>query len=330
MIEIKGICKNFDDFEAVKNVNLKIEQGEILGIIGSSGAGKSTLIRTINQLEKQTSGEIIIENEILNNKNIRSKRQEIGMIFQHFNLLWSRTVRENIELPLEFTKESKTKRRKVSSNLIELVGLKGKENSYINELSGGQKQRVAIARALTNNPKLLLCDEATSALDPETSNSILNLLKEINRELNLTIILITHQMEVVQKICHRVAVMDNGEIIECGDINNIFKHPKHLITKKFIQSVNHGEIENSKENLKKLYPDKKLIRLTFTKDSGNYPILSEAILKFSLSVNIVNANLIATNETPMGIMYILVLNEEKKYQKFVEYLENKQVGVEVV
>ncbi|MFV0425175.1 MAG: methionine ABC transporter ATP-binding protein [Bacilli bacterium] len=330
MIEIKDICKNFDNFEAVKNVNLKIEQGEILGIIGSSGAGKSTLIRIINQLEKQTSGEIIIENEILNNKNIRRKRQEIGMIFQHFNLLWSRTVRENIELPLEFTKESKTKRRKVSSNLIELVGLKGKENSYINELSGGQKQRVAIARALTNNPKLLLCDEATSALDPETSNSILNLLKEINRELNLTIILITHQMEVVQKICHRVAVMDNGEIIESGDINNIFKHPKHLITKKFIQSVNHGEIENSKENLKKLYPDKKLIRLTFTKDSGNYPILSEAILKFSLSVNIVNANLIATNETPMGIMYILVLNEEKKYQKFVEYLENKQVGVEVV
>ena len=222
VIELKNIQKVFQikdnqQIHAVNNVNLTIKDGEIFGIIGYSGAGKSTLIRIINQLEKQTKGEVIIDGEDISKlpaKELRHRRMKMGMIFQHFNLLWSRTVAQNIEFPLEIANVDKDIRTKRVHELIQLVGLEGRENAYPSELSGGQKQRVGIARALANNPSILLCDEATSALDPETTQSILDLLVEINKKLNLTIVLITHQMEVVQKICHRIAVMSNGDVVE--------------------------------------------------------------------------------------------------------------------
>ena len=214
MIELKDITKIFHtpkgDIEACVNVNLTIQDGEIFGVIGYSGAGKSTLVRIINQLETQSSGEVFIDGEDISKLSpamLRQKRMKIGMIFQHFNLLWSRTIQENIELPLEIAGIDKVTRRQKAKELLELVGLQGRGNAYPSELSGGQKQRVGIARALANDPHILLCDEATSALDPDTTEQILDLLKKINQQLGITIVMITHQMEVVQKICHRIAVM---------------------------------------------------------------------------------------------------------------------------
>ena len=238
MIELKHINKVFHtqkgDIEACRDVNLTIQDGEIFGVIGYSGAGKSTLVRIINQLETQTSGEVIIDGvdiSRLSAQDLRQKRTKIGMIFQHFNLLWSRTVQKNIELPLEIAGVNKEERIKKAKQLIELVGLQGRENAYPSELSGGQKQRVGIARALANDPTILLCDEATSALDPDTTEQILDLLKKINQQLNITIVMITHQMEVVQKICHRIAVMSEGTVVEEGHVKDIFEHPQHMITK---------------------------------------------------------------------------------------------------
>ncbi len=221
MIKIKNIYKTFDNNEhrvdALDNVNLHIKSGHITGIIGTSGAGKSTLLRVINQLEKQSSGDIFIDDKNiahLDNRELRELRRKVGMIFQHFNLLWSRTVRENIMLPLEIAGVDKTEREKTADKLIELVGLNGRANSYPSMLSGGQKQRVGIARALANKPDILLCDEATSALDPETTEQILELLDKINKKFGLTIVLITHEMDVVNKICDDVVIMKSGKVIE--------------------------------------------------------------------------------------------------------------------
>ncbi len=224
MITIKNLSKIYrtkkQNITAVDELNLTIESGEIFGVIGYSGAGKSTFVRLLNRLEEPTAGEIIINGKdiVKQRKNeLRLARQEIGMIFQHFNLLWSRTVHQNIAFPLEIAGVPKKERKEKVDRLIELVGLKGRENAYPSQLSGGQKQRVGIARALANDPKVLLCDEATSALDPETTDSILDLLVDINKRLGLTIVLITHEMNVIRKICHRVAVMDTGKVVEQGD-----------------------------------------------------------------------------------------------------------------
>ena len=229
MIELSNIVKTFkankENIHAVNDVSLTINDGEIYGIIGYSGAGKSTLIRLINQLEVQTAGDVVIDGiniKELSPRELRLQRQQIGMIFQHFNLLWSRTVAENIELPLEFAHVPKAERQQRAAELIEMVGLTGREDAYPSELSGGQKQRVGIARALANSPRILLCDEATSALDPDTTEQILELLREINRRLGITIVMITHQMEVVQKICTRMAVMSDGKIVEEGTVKQLF------------------------------------------------------------------------------------------------------------
>ena len=228
MIELSNIVKTFkankENIHAVNDVSLTINDGEIYGIIGYSGAGKSTLIRLINQLEVQTAGDVIIDGiniKELSPRELRLQRQQIGMIFQHFNLLWSRTVAENIELPLEFAHVPKAERQQRAAELIEMVGLTGREDAYPSELSGGQKQRVGIARALANSPRILLCDEATSALDPDTTEQILELLREINRRLGITIVMITHQMEVVQKICTRMAVMSDGKKVRLNSCLNI-------------------------------------------------------------------------------------------------------------
>lgn len=332
MIEIKNVSKIYQTkkqtIKAVDDVNLTIYDGEIFGIIGYSGAGKSTLLRMINSLEKPTSGTVNIDRQNiseLSKKALNQARTKIGMIFQHFNLLWSKTVIENIELPLEIAGFSKSDQAKRAKELIQLVGLKGKENSYPSELSGGQKQRVGIARALANHPTVLLCDEATSALDPDTTESILDLLMKINRELHLTIVLITHQMEVVQKICHRIAVMAEGKIVEEGSVKDIFLTPKHPITKRFV-----GE-ENSETDLKNIYPNGSLYKLTFTQENARQPILSQAMRRSPLDISIVQAKLTNTLEMSLGIMYIHILNGDKnEHQQFIHYLNTQNVLVEVI
>ncbi|MBR5207097.1 MAG: ATP-binding cassette domain-containing protein, partial [Erysipelotrichaceae bacterium] len=270
MIELKNIVKTFTgkntELHAVRGVTLNIEDGDIFGIVGYSGAGKSTLVRIINQLEKQTSGEVIIDGKLISSlpeNQLRLERQKIGMIFQHFNLLWSRTVAENIAFPLEIAKVDKSERTQKVQELIRLVGLEGRENAYPSELSGGQKQRVGIARALANNPKILLCDEATSALDPETTDSILELLNRINREMGITIVMITHQMEVVQKICRRIVVMSEGKVVEEGTVKQVFERPRHEVTKRFVQTVGAGDLDKIRSELKKLYPYGQILRLIF-------------------------------------------------------------------
>lgn len=328
MIELKNINKTFitdkGNIEACKNVNLTIQDGEIYGVIGYSGAGKSTLVRIINQLEKQTSGEVIIDGEDiskLNDKELRQKRMKIGMIFQHFNLLWSRTVIKNIELPLEIAGVPKEKRHQKAQELLELVGLSGREHAYPSELSGGQKQRVGIARALANDPTILLCDEATSALDPDTTVQILDLLKKINQQLHITIVMITHQMEVVQKICQKIAVMSNGEVVEEGLVKDLFKHPKHKITKRFVK-----DIVSSKEDdtyLKEMYPNGTLLRLTFNEENVKKPIISSLIKNSEQSIGIVSANISDDFGT-------LVIHIEKNDPSLIDSLVKEEVEVEVL
>ncbi|MRI72320.1 ATP-binding cassette domain-containing protein, partial [Enterococcus casseliflavus] len=252
---------------ALKDIDLTVESGDIYGIIGYSGAGKSTLVRLLNGLETPTEGEVEIQGQdiaLLPNKELRNFRKKIGMIFQHFNLLWSRTVLENIMLPLEIAGVPKQNRKSRAEELIKLVGLEGRETAYPSQLSGGQKQRVGIARALANNPDILLCDEATSALDPQTTDEVLELLLKINQELNLTVVLITHEMHVIRKICNRVAVMEYGEIVEEGKVIDIFKKPQTEIAKRFIQQEADKNIEETElvvEEMLEQYPNGKIVRL---------------------------------------------------------------------
>lgn len=339
MIELKHIQKVFHtpkgDIHACQDVNLTIQTGEIFGVIGYSGAGKSTLVRIINQLEKQTSGEVIIDGEdisLLNPKDLRKKRTKMGMIFQHFNLLWSRTVQKNIELPLEIAGVDKEIRKKKTRELIELVGLQGRENAYPSELSGGQKQRVGIARALANDPGILLCDEATSALDPDTTEQILDLLKDINRKLGITIVMITHQMEVVQKICHRVAVMSEGKVVEVGRVKDIFEHPQHTVTKRFVRDIS-SKIDDDKqnENLKTIYPDGILLRLTFDEDISRQPIVSRVMKETTLDISIVSGNLTNTIDSSFGVLIVNVLGGTKQdYDQIIQKFQDYHVIVEVI
>lgn len=339
MINLVNIVKTFntknEDIHAVKGVSLEILDHEIFGIIGYSGAGKSTIVRIINQLEKQTSGQVIIDGKDLHdlsNDELRLTRQKIGMIFQHFNLLWSRTVFKNIELPLEIAGVKKEERKQIVLKLIRLVGLEGRENSYPSELSGGQKQRVGIARALANDPKILLCDEATSALDPETTDSILELLIKINRELGITIVMITHQMEVVQKVCHRVAVMSDGKLVELGTVKDIFEKPNHEVTKRFVQNVDtNGNIDRMQKELKKFYPYGQILRLNFTGEISNHAILANAIRKVDIPISIINSNINLSQIGPMGVIYCHISHgSESQYQELVDYLTSEGVKVEVL
>lgn len=339
MIELKNITKIFHvqkgDITACKDVNLIIKKGEIFGVIGYSGAGKSTLVRIINQLEKQSSGEVIIDGEDisgLTKEALRKKRMKIGMIFQHFNLLWSRTVQKNIELPLEIAGIDKETRKQKAKELIELVGLQGRENAYPSELSGGQKQRVGIARALANNPSILLCDEATSALDPDTTEQILELLKKINKKLGITIVMITHQMEVVQKICHRIAVMSEGEVVEIGNVKDIFEHPKHNITKRFVRDIS-SKVDDDKLNkdLKKIYPEGILLRLTFDEEIARLPVVSKVIKESDLDISIVSGNLTNTIDSSFGVLIVNILGgNQDEYNEVIKIFENYKVIVEVI
>lgn len=339
MIELKDITKIFHtpkgDIEACVNVNLTIQDGEIFGVIGYSGAGKSTLVRIINQLETQSSGEVIIDGEDISKLSpalLRQKRMKIGMIFQHFNLLWSRTVQENIELPLEIAGIDKTIRKQKAKELLELVGLQGREHAYPSELSGGQKQRVGIGRALANDPSILLCDEATSALDPDTTEQILDLLKKINKQLGITIVMITHQMEVVQKICHRIAVMSNGRVVEEGRVKDIFEHPHHDITKRFVRDLS-SQIDNTETNdmLKTIYPNGMLLRLTFDEEISRDPIVSRVMKTSKADISIVSGNLTNTIDSSFGVLIVNVFNgEQADYEQIIKAFEDYHVIVEVI
>lgn len=336
MIRFEKVNKTYlgkKNVEAVRDVSLTINDGEIFGIVGYSGAGKSTLIRLVNQLEKVTSGHIYINDvdiTALKGKELRQERQKIGMIFQHFNLLWSKTVLENIAFPLEISHISKKERLAKAKAMAEEVGLADKINVYPSNLSGGQKQRVAIARALILNPDILLCDEATSALDPKTTEDILDLLKRINQKYHITILMITHQMETVQKICHRLAVMADGAVIESDTVENIFADPKKELTKQLIQTVDTGvDVKKMALNLKQKYPDGHLLRVTFEKDNSEKPVFYEVITKLNIPINIVSANIKNTQAGALGVMYIHI-EMRQEIAPLIEELQRREVKVEVI
>jgi len=334
MIEIKNVSKRFaDDVHALKDVSLTINDGEIFGIVGYSGAGKSTLVRLLNQLEKSDSGSILIDDVDINKlkgKQLQDLRKKMGMIFQNFNLLSSRTVKENIELPLELAKVSKQEKEERSKQLLELIGLSEKSDNYPSTLSGGQKQRVAIARALALNPPYLLSDEATSALDPKTADDILSLLKEINSKTNVTIIMITHQMEAVQKICHRLAVMANGEVIEEGKVEDVFRNPQKDLTRQLIQGVDTSlDIQKTKDDLRKEYPEGHLLRISFDNSNSNKPIIYSLAKQCEVPFNIVSANIVNTQAGILGVMY-LHIDKRAEVAPFIELLKDNNVLVEVL
>jgi D-methionine transport system ATP-binding protein len=338
MISIKSVQKIFPSkqgqLKAVDDVSLEINDGEIFGVIGYSGAGKSTLIRMLNGLELPTQGTVTVAGRVVSKikgSELRKARQEISMIFQHFNLLWSRTVSENIAFPLEIAGVKGPERTKKVNELVKLVGLEGRENAYPSQLSGGQKQRVGIARALANNPKVLLCDEATSALDPQTTDSILELLVDINKRLGLTIVLITHEMHVIRKICHRVAVMESGRIVELGPVLDVFKNPQEPITKRFVQQVT--EPEDTKETIGHLlerYPSGKIVQLTFIGESAEQPVITELIRHHDITVNILQGKISQTQNGSYGTLVIHLDGDDERVNNAVEFIRSQQVGVEVV
>ncbi|MGY3748968.1 methionine ABC transporter ATP-binding protein [Vagococcus acidifermentans] len=340
LIKLIQVTKQFNGKQgkltAVDQVDLAIEAGEIFGVIGYSGAGKSTLIRLLNQLEKPTDGKIIINGQTVNDlkgAELRGYRKKIGMIFQHFNLLWSRTVIENIMLPLELTGVSKPARRKRAQELIKLVGLEGREDAYPSQLSGGQKQRVGIARALANEPEILLCDEATSALDPQTTDEVLDLLLAINQKLNLTIVLITHEMNVIRKICDRVAVMEDGKVIEVGEVLSVFKNPQHEVTKKFVQQDNFADADESESALDYLvnaYPDGIIVRLIFEGEKSKEATISKAIHSLPIDINVLQATIRQTQHTSFGTMLVQITGEQDALAKSLAFFKEHEVGTEVI
>ncbi|HEY4318750.1 MAG TPA: methionine ABC transporter ATP-binding protein [Herbaspirillum sp.] len=357
MIKIEGVSQRFHGpqgpIEAVREVNLAIRKGEIFGIIGRSGAGKSTLVRAINLLNRPSAGRIVVDGKDLTAlpaAALRDARREIGMIFQHFNLLSSRTVAGNIALPLELAGVPQADIGKRVETLLELVGLETQRDRYPAQISGGQKQRVGIARALANNPKVLLSDEATSALDPETTRSILLLLQKINRELGLTIVLITHQMEVIKDICDRVAVMDAGAIIEQGNVIDIFRRPAHAVTRALIgdviaQALPPGVLKRLRERLLKNAggsgPDSNtdtgadadtctdhLFRLAFTGDSVDQPLLSEVVRRFNLDFNILHGQIEEIQGQAFGSLAILANGSAANIAAAMQYLQEQNVVTE--
>lgn len=317
-------------FYAIKDINLQIKKGEIFGIIGLSGAGKSTLIRCLNRLEEPTSGKIVIDNKEITSQSkseLRKTRQEIGMIFQHFNLLSSKNVYKNIAFPLELEGMKKEEIEEKVNTLLKYVELEDKKESYPSQLSGGQKQRVAIARALANNPKILLSDEGTSALDPKTTKSILELLCKIRDEFGLTIVLITHQMEVIKDICDRVAIIENGEIIEENNVEELFANPMTNTAKEFISNLK----INTQEELNYIKkPNSMLLRLSFLGENSNKPIISKMIKKFNLEVNILSGNINELLTTSVGNLTIEVLGNKEEIEEAIQWLNNENVRLEVI
>ena len=323
-IEIKNLKKVFEikghSIIALDNINLSIEKGDIFGIIGMSGAGKSTLVRSINYLEKPTEGQILIDGTdlfFLSEKELRKKRSDIGMIFQNFNLLEQKNVLDNVCFPLEIGGVKKKEARARARELLRTVNLEDKEKAYPSQLSGGQKQRVAIARALATNPRILLCDEATSALDPQTTSSILSLLKEINHNLGITIVIITHQMSVVTEICNRVAIIDNGRLVEEGSVDTIFENPQSDAAKELISG------KDLRFTPLKKYETDNRIRIVFKENSAYEPVISNLILKFQKPVNILKADTRNVNGKAVGEMILNVPDDAVTRKSMISYLEEE-------
>ena len=323
--------------EALKNINLSIEKGDIYGIIGMSGAGKSTLVRCINLLERPTSGKVYVEGEELTAmtpRELRKRRKKIGMIFQQFNLFVARTVYENIAFPLRRAKLSKREKQEKVNQLLRLVELEEKADVYPSQLSGGQKQRVAIARALASDPQILLSDESTSALDPKTTKAILELLKKVNKELGITIVVITHEMQVIKDICDRVAVMKGGVVVESGKVFDIFANPKERITKEFVENTTNlskiTELVERHKELLNIQPGEVVLRSSYIKRDVSEALVSQISRKFELNVNIIFGNIELIGENPIGGLVSIVQGEASQIDAAIEYLKEKNVGVEVI
>ncbi|MFD0897698.1 methionine ABC transporter ATP-binding protein [Loigolactobacillus binensis] len=341
MIEIKDVSKLYPGKQktitAVKDVTLTINDGEIYGIVGYSGAGKSTLVRMLNGLENPTSGVVTINDTVmseLKGKPLREARQKMGMIFQYFNLLWSRTVLENVTFPLELVGMNKAQRVKKATKLIATVGLEGRENAYPSELSGGQQQRVAIARALANDPQILLSDEATSGLDPKTTDEVLDLLLKIKREMKITIVVITHEMHVIRKICDRMAVMDAGAVVEEGTVFDVFRHPKMEITRQFVSEEESPQMNDTTVVINELLaqvPTGKIVKLTFHGDQAKLPIISEMLRQFpNVDLNIVDGSIHQTQEGAIGTLYLQLLGDDAEVAGATDYLHKMRVVTEVI
>ena len=341
MIEFTHVSKDFGSGEkmvrAVRDVSLTIQDGEIFGIIGFSGAGKSTLVRCINLLERPTNGTVVVDGKemtALSPKELRLARRKIGMIFQHFNLLPSRTVFGNVAYPLQGQGLSKQAIQNKVRKLLKLVDIADKETAYPSQLSGGQKQRVAIARALANDPKVLLCDESTSALDPQTTKAILTLLKDLNQKLNLTIVMITHEMAVVKEICDHVAIMEHGQVVEQGEVFSLFADPKQPITQNFIRTTSNlqkiEELIAEGSPVVQLQPGEVIVRLSYIQKNVSEPLISTLSQRFQISLNIIFADIEIVQDAPIGGTVAILSGEREQITKAMEYLIEKNVGVEVL
>lgn len=339
MIELKDIDVIFSNKDkvvtAVKDVNISIGRGEIFGIVGYSGAGKSTLVRTINLLQPPTSGVVEVNGQNLqelNKRELRQARKKIGMIFQHFNLMDSRTIFDNVAYPLKGSGLSKSEVANKVASLLDLVGLESKTDNYPSQLSGGQKQRVAIARALANDPDVLLCDEATSALDPKTTSSILDLLRELNHKLGLTIVIITHEMSVVKDLCHRVAVMEDGHVLEQGSIIDMFTNPQKPLTKEFINTATHFDQEIAlvltHPMTQNIDENGEIVRLSYVGEETTKPILSRLVREFDVDVNILYGHVEILQDTPIGNMLIAIEGDSDNVQKVLDHLEKSDVRIQ--
>lgn len=339
-IVIENLYKSFETkdgtVEALKNVNLSIESGDIYGIIGMSGAGKSTLVRCINFLEVPTKGRVLINGKSLGDytsKELRKQREDIGMIFQHFNLLMQKNVLENVCFPLYIQGKSKKDARKRAKELLDIVGLGDRTGAFPAQLSGGQKQRVAIARALASDPKILLCDEATSALDPQTTSSILELLKDINQRFNITIVIITHQMSVVREICSHVAIVKGGEVAEQGTVEEIFTHPKTAVARELLKNDTGDDGEEKRGQTaggKKLIQSGEKIRIVFSENSAFEPVIANLILNFNEPVNILKADTKNVGGVAKGEMILEFASDCTKNKEMKQYLLDRGLDLEEV
>lgn len=341
MIELTHISKDFASggrtVHAVQDVSLSIGKGEIFGIIGFSGAGKSTLVRCINLLERPTSGSVTVDGKemtALSARELRQARKKIGMIFQHFNLMPSRTVFGNVAYPLRGSGLSGEQIADKVHRLLELVGIGDKAEAYPKQLSGGQKQRVAIARALANDPNVLLCDEATSALDPQTTKAILRLLKDLNEKLGITVVIITHEMAVVKEICDRVAVMDHGRVVEQGEVFNVFADPRQEITRSFIHTTSNlrkiEELIEEDSPVVQLKPGELIVRLSYIQRNVSEPLISTVSRKFDITLNIIFSDIAIVQNAPIGGTVAIISGERAQITQAMQYLSEKNVGVEVI
>ena len=341
MIELTHISKDFASggrtVHAVQDVSLSIGKGEIFGIIGFSGAGKSTLVRCITLLERPTSGSVTVDGKemtALSARELRQARKKIGMIFQHFNLMPSRTVFGNVAYPLRGSGLSREQIADKVHRLLELVGIGDKAEAYPKQLSGGQKQRVAIARALANDPNVLLCDEATSALDPQTTKAILRLLKNLNEKLGITVVIITHEMAVVKEICDRVAVMEHGRVVEQGEVFNVFADPRQEITRSFIHTTSNlrkiEELIEEDSPVVQLKPGELIVRLSYIQRNVSEPLISTVSRKFDITLNIIFSDIAIVQNAPIGGTVAIISGERAQITQAIAYLIEKNVGVEVI